>query len=65
MATKATIKRKRTIAIKQGNYVDLYSFDYDTLYSDYIIDNDGNEYLINGLELIPVPPIMHDECVPF
>ena len=65
MNAKTINKRKRTLAIKQGNYVDLYSFDYDTLYSDYIIDNDGNECLIDGLELISVPPVMHEECVPF
>ena len=63
--SKATQKRKKTLAVKQGDYIDLYSFDYDSLYSDYLIDNDGVECLINGRDLIPVPPVMHDECMPF
>lgn len=58
---KATKKRARTIAIKNGTYLDLYSFDHSQLYSDYMIDNDGNECFIDGLELIPVPPMIHPE----
>lgn len=54
-------KRARTIAIKNGTYLDLYSFDYSQLYSSWMINNDGEECFIDGLELIPVPPIIVPE----
>lgn len=63
--SRSISKRKKTIATKQGDYIDLYSFDYDELYKDVLIDNDGDECLFIGLELVKIPPQMATECLPF